>query len=195
MNINRILILGSTYLTELVVQRLLNTRYELVGHVPSRRTTVSGNIPLPEVDIDSDCDIILSVQYDMLVKNPKKCYNFHTGLLPEYGGLDILRHTLEEKAHEQGATFHKMNEKYDSGPIISKITYPVFENDTIKSLYKRQCSIVPDFVVSCLSLLENLKEEDIDNCNTEEPRLLDRVYQKTPIVLEVEEKNIMERLS
>lgn len=195
MKFNKILILGSTYLTQLVVQRLLNTKYELVGYVPSRRTPIDGNIPLPEVSIESDCDIILSVQYDRYIENPQNIYNLHTGLLPDYGGLDILRHTIEENVKEQGVTFHKMTDKYDYGPIISKITYPVFENDTIKSLYKRQCSVVPDFVISCLTLLENMNEEDINKCNTEEPRLMDRVYQKTPFVLSDEEKNIMEKTS
>ena len=165
----------------MVVQRLLNTRYELVGHVPSRRTTVSGNIPLPEVDIDSDCDIILSVQYDSLIKSNLKTFNLHTGLLPEFGGLDILRHTLNEGKREQGLTFHRMTDEYDHGPIVSKITYPVLPEDTETSLYIKQCSIAPSFVVSCLKLISGMTVENVSKCIMEPPRILERKYKIDPI--------------
>ena len=192
MNFNKILILGSTYLTQLIVDRLQQSKYELVGYVESRRTPVSGNIDLPIVDFNVEYDIALCLQYDKFIPNPKNIYNLHTGLLPNYGGLDILRHTVKEGAVEQGMTFHKMGKTYDYGPIISKITYPVIDTDTVKDLYFKQCSIAPNFVLSCLKLLEAMDEEDIDKCFVKEPRILEREFQKTPFELSKKEKLFLE---
>ena len=85
--------------------------------------------------MDTDCDIKLSVQYDKIIKDTDKCFNVHTGLLPEYGGTNILDYTIQNGEYQQGLTFHKMTDKLDFGPIISKITYPVFPEDKAFDLY------------------------------------------------------------
>ena len=108
MNFEKILILGSTYLTQLVVEKLQQSEYNLVGYIKNRRTPVPGKINLPMVDFDVDYDIALCLQYDKWISEPNNVFNLHTGLLPDYGGLDILRHTLNNNEHEQGMTFHKM---------------------------------------------------------------------------------------
>lgn len=185
---DRILILGSTFLTELVVNELKKNEYNLVGYVPnSNRSTVPGRIPLDEKTLDCDYDLALSIQYDSLIEPSEKTFNVHTGLLPRFGGLDILRHTINEREREQGLTFHRMTDTYDFGPIVGKITYPVLPNDTEKDLYKRMCVVAPPFVVSCLRLLKNMSMEDVDGCVSEEPRLLEREYKKDPIPLTDEE--------
>ena len=46
MVINKILILGSTYLTQLVIDKL-KTKYKLIGYVPSINPTNKGDINLP----------------------------------------------------------------------------------------------------------------------------------------------------
>ena len=161
MVVNKVLILGSTLLTELVVNKLKD-KYELVGYVPSVNPTREGKIDLPIVDMDTDCDIKLSVQYDKIIKDTDKCFNVHTGLLPEYGGTNILDYTIQNGEYQQGLTFHKMTDKLDFGPIISKITYPVFPEDKAFDLYKRLLRIGPNFVVSSLELLEELNVSEIE---------------------------------
>ena len=141
MVIRNILILGSTFLTELVVRKLKG-EYNLIGYVPSINPTKSGNINLPLVDIDIECDIKLSIQYDKIIKDTDKCYNVHTGLLPNYGGTNILDYTIRNGEFEQGLTFHKMTENLDYGPIISKITYPVFKKESAYDLYKRILDVI-----------------------------------------------------
>ena len=184
MKIDNILILGSTFLTELVVSELKRNGFNLIGYVPNKiRSTVLGNIDLEEKDLSCDYDLALSVQYDSLIEPNEKTFNVHTGLLPRFGGLDILRHTINEKEREQGVTFHRMTNTYDFGPIVNKITYPVLPNDTEKDLYKRLCTVTPPFIVSCLRLLRNMSVEDIDDCVSEKPRLLEREYKKDPIPL------------
>ena len=173
MVIDKILILGSTYLTELVINKLKD-KYELVGYVPSVNPTREGNIDLPIVDINTECDIKLSVQYDKIIKDTEKCFNVHTGLLPEYGGTNILDYTIQNNEYEQGLTFHKMTENLDYGPIISKITYPVFPTDTSFDLYQRLLKVGPNFVASSLELLKETSQDEIELCHMERPTLYKR---------------------
>lgn len=171
----RILIYGSSYLTELVIDKVRRT-HEIVGYVPckSKPTVPGSNIRAPLYDGTTPYDIAISIQYDRKIPVDGKTFNLHTGLLPEYGGRDILRHTLNENQSEQGLTFHVIDEEYDSGNIISKITYPVLADDTEKDLYQRQCLIAPGFMVSCLQLLRVMDEEQVERCHSYPPRLLDR---------------------
>ena len=173
MVVNNILILGSTLLTELTIKRI-RPYYNLVGYVPSENPTIKGKINLPVVDIDAECDIKLSIQYDKMVKDTSNCYNVHTGLLPEYGGTNILSYTIKNKEREQGLTFHKMSDDFDYGPIISKVTYPVYEDDTMVDLYDRITKCFPSFVLSGLKLLESLDEHQVNNSYKEKPRVFKR---------------------
>lgn len=180
MVIDKILILGNTMLTEKVVN-FLKEDYDLIGYVPSKNPTIHGNINLPVKDINTDCDIKLSIQYDQIIKDPINCFNVHTGLLPSYGGTNILDYTLKNKEHEQGLTFHMMTSKLDYGPIINKTSYPVLPNDEVIDLYQRMLSIGPYFVKSSLELLKNLSKEQIEKCFKAKPTLYKRgEFQLTP---------------
>lgn len=91
----RILIYGSTYLTEICVKQLKKDGYNLVGYIPSENPTFRGKVPLPIVDETIEHDIKLSIQYDKKMITHKDAFNLHTGLLPEYGGCSILYHTIK----------------------------------------------------------------------------------------------------
>ena len=158
----KILIYGSTYITQLVVEELKDD-YDLVGYVPNKNPVFKGEIGLPLAKRGVRYDIALSIQYDQKIK-AKNGFNLHTGLLPEYGGCDILLHTLINKEPKQGLTFHKMTDKFDYGPIISKITYPVFKKDTALDLYKRLCLLAPKFTRVALKLLEEIGLKNVDKC-------------------------------
>lgn len=169
----KILIFGSTYLSAIATEYLVNqSDYEIVGHVPNKkRITIPGKMTVPVVSEDSACDVILSLNYDQKIKNTDKSFNVHTGLLPEYGGVDIFYHTIKNKPLEQGLTFHKITKFFDYGPIISKITYPVLPEDTIDILYKRMTKIFPLFVLSSLKLLENIPWDDLTKCPMIKPKI------------------------
>ena len=173
MVIKNILILGNTLLTEKVVD-FLSKNYNLVGYIPSKNPTIKGNINLPIKDINTECDIKLSIQYDQIIKDPINSFNVHTGLLPSYGGTNILDYTLLNKEYEQGLTFHKMTNDLDYGPIINKITYPVLFNDKVIDLYQRILLIGPYFVQSSLELLKNLSKEQVKSCFKIKPTLYKR---------------------
>jgi len=67
-----------------------------------------------------------------------------------------------------------MTERLDYGPIISKITYPVFKEDKAFDLYQRLLKVGPNFVLSSLKLLEELDEMEIDKCKMIKPTLYKR---------------------
>ena len=137
----RILLLGSTVLSAAVEAALP----EVVGHVPSVKPAFPGRMRSPVVPETTPHDIKLSVQFDRKVVDIGNAYNLHTGLLPHYGGVDILHHTLENGDRQQGLTFHAMSDRFDAGPIISTITYPVLRADGVVELYQRMLAIAPTF--------------------------------------------------
>ena len=140
----KILIYGSTVLSERVARALLVAGHDVVGYVKSN-ATFPGRMPIPEGE--APCDIKLSVQYDKKMVAEDKSYNIHTGLLPEYGGCNILSHTLLNKDTEQGLTFHKISESYDNGEILLKLAYPVLKTDTVSDLYHKMLALVGQFAV------------------------------------------------
>tara|TARA_R110001592_G_scaffold362080_1_gene674846 strand:- start:3835 stop:4422 length:588 start_codon:yes stop_codon:yes gene_type:complete len=190
MNINKILICGSSYLTKKIVD-FISPYYNLVGYIPSKSHLFNTEIDLPIVDFNVEYDIILSLQFDQKIKDTKNSYNLHTGILPQWGGCDILYHTLKSNVIEQGLTFHKITSEFDKGPIISKTTYPIFQEDKMIDLYRRMMKISPSFTLSSLKLLEIL--ESPENCPILEPTLYKRgnieendkeIYSKFPLELE-----------
>jgi hypothetical protein len=174
MKIEKILIYGSSSLAEKTIP-VLEEEYDLVGHIPSENPVIAGKIDLPVADESTEHDIKLSLQYNRRIDNIDNAFNVHTGLLPMYGGVDILYHTIKAfGVYEQGITFHKMSRDFDYGQIISKVTYPATSCSTVFDLYKRLDSVFPNFVLSSLKLLEVLSEDDIDRCYAEKPRIFKR---------------------
>ena len=96
MKIKKILIYGSAHLTQETC-KLLKNHYDLVGHIPSVNPVIAGNIDLPVVDESVEHDIKLSLQYNRKMTNIENAYNVHTGLLPSWGGVDILYHTIKDR--------------------------------------------------------------------------------------------------
>lgn len=157
----RIIIFGSTFISALVEKELMKN-HDVIGHVPSINPTFPGKMTSPWVEENFLCDMKISIQYNRKMPVTENSYNMHTGLLPLYGGCDIIYHTLENNEKEQGLTFHKITDKFDEGEIISKITYPVFKDDSALDLYKRICSIAPRFVSTAIELLKSTNYHGID---------------------------------
>jgi len=176
----RILVYGSTYLTQLCCEHIeRETDHILVGYVPNQnRPTVAGKMrlqPIPqEAVLSTKHNVGLSIQYDARIRNERYAFNVHTGLLPEWGGQDILYHTLKQNIGEQGATFHVVTEQFDAGPIVSRISYPVLYDDTVITLYQRLAVILPAFVVSSLHLVEMIGLDRVDQCASFVPTLYRR---------------------
>ncbi len=146
----KILLYGSTPLTAAVEAALMPY---VVGHIPSNKPSFKGKMQSKVVPEETECDLRLSIQYDQKIYRLHEAYNLHTGLLPAYGGCDILYHTLKNKEKEQGLTFHRITERFDEGVIIAKAIYPVLEDDTVADLYMRMLRLAPHFVLAAIDLI------------------------------------------
>ncbi len=63
--------------------------------------------------------------------------NLHPALLPKYRGRYSTVHALFNGETETGVTLHFMDSGIDSGPIIAQSSYPITEDDTGETLYKK----------------------------------------------------------
>lgn len=173
----KILILGNTPITFVCTQRLLReNRHHLVGYVPSVAPTLKGRMDLllNEAPLDAKCDLRLSIQYDRRLEPDGKTFNVHTGLLPRWGGTDLLYHTIQLKEREQGLTFHLVTDEIDGGNILSKVTYPVLPKETIVDLYSRMMTVAPSFVSASLDLLAHVGMFSAFLWEKHEPRVFKR---------------------
>ena len=177
----RILIYGSTYLTEICVNQLKKDGYNLIGYIPSENPTFPGKIDLPLADENDEHDIKLSIQYDKKITDFKNAYNLHTGLLPDFGGTNILYNTILKQVKEQGLTFHKIEAGFDEGGSISKMTYTVLPTDTVADLYQRMCKIAPRFLSNALAIIKVQGEPQV-------PKL----YKRSDIPDDVSQNDIKE---
>ena len=65
--------------------------------------------------------------------------NIHPSLLPNYGGkgyygTKVYEMILQDKQKYSGVTLHIVNEKYDDGPIIMQLKYPIGKSIDTKKL-------------------------------------------------------------
>jgi methionyl-tRNA formyltransferase len=65
------------------------------------------------------------------------CVNVHLGLLPEYRGVNGIRHALLNGEEKTGVTIHFMDAGIDSGDIIARISFPITAQDDIISLLQK----------------------------------------------------------
>lgn len=88
-------------------------------------------------------DIICSIYYRYIINNNiiKKCggkiFNLHPSLLPKYRGCSSVTWAMIEGETESGFTYHYINDRCDSGPIILQKPITIEEWDTQQSLYMR----------------------------------------------------------
>lgn len=155
-----ILLYGSSFPTEVAERALIAAGHNVMYHVPCVDPAFPGLMTSPSIRAEYVhsvfYDIALSVFYDRKVTRLDAAYNIHPGLLPRWAGCNILYHTVLERVRQQGLTLHKMTHDFDRGPIISRVTYPVFSGDKVVDLYSRMLDILPGFVVSSVDLLSKL---------------------------------------
>jgi len=82
-----------------------------------------------------------------------KVVNIHPALLPSFGGRGMFGHHVHEAVlaagcKVTGCTVHFCDQAYDTGPIISQRTCPVFDDDTPDVLaarvFEQECLAYPE---------------------------------------------------
>ncbi len=67
----------------------------------------------------------------------KGFYNFHFGELPKYRGPDPIFWQIKNQEKEATFCIHKMDEGFDTGPILIQEKVPLIPADTHASLYQK----------------------------------------------------------
>jgi phosphoribosylglycinamide formyltransferase 1 len=77
------------------------------------------------------------ISRNFIKKFGKKIINIHPSLLPKFKGLNTFTRVLNKKEKKTGCSVHFVNEKLDSGFIISQKSFNIFANDDENTLKKR----------------------------------------------------------
>jgi folate-dependent phosphoribosylglycinamide formyltransferase PurN len=85
----------------------------------------------------------------------KAAVNFHTSKLPQYAGLDSIFWALYHGENEIGVTIHYLEEKLDTGKILSQRTIPVTAEDDLSSLTVKANDIGSQLMVEAVEKFEN----------------------------------------
>lgn len=93
--------------------------------------------------------------------------NAHPALLPKYRGPNPYLQAIKHLETKSGITFHLMDEKYDSGPILLQKTVDIEKTDTGKELRNKIALCAKQAVVE---LINTLNEEVIIPMNQDENR-------------------------
>jgi methionyl-tRNA formyltransferase len=78
--------------------------------------------------------------YHMIPKNWRAlapAYGLHASLLPDYSGGAPLVWAMINGEVKTGISFFQMDDGVDSGPIVGQVEEPIFDRDTIETLYER----------------------------------------------------------
>jgi methionyl-tRNA formyltransferase len=90
--------------------------------------------------------------------------NLHFAPLPAYRGSGTLTHAIINEESEYGVTLHIMDEKLDTGPIITVKTIPLSEEKTaleiIKDIEVLGYEVVKNYFTDLINHTYELKDQD-----------------------------------
>ncbi len=73
----------------------------------------------------------------LLWRKVAPAYGLHASLLPDYSGWSPLVWAMINGEKKTGITFFRLASGVDNGPIIGQKETPIYDHDTIATLYKR----------------------------------------------------------
>ena len=82
-------------------------------------------------------------------------YNLHPGPLPQYRGPDPVFWVLKSQEAQAVITLHKMEEEYDTGPIVLREAIPIHATDTYGIINSHIAHAAPELINSFLETLIN----------------------------------------
>ncbi|MBN1210308.1 MAG: methionyl-tRNA formyltransferase [Myxococcaceae bacterium] len=74
---------------------------------------------------------------ETLALAPRGAVNAHPSLLPRYRGPNPLAWTLRNDEPEVGFTFHRMDARFDTGPMLAQGRRPLLDTDTDESIARK----------------------------------------------------------
>ena len=133
-------------------------------------------------------DIIITCAYGQIIPKelldyPKYgCINVHGSLLPKLRGGAPIHHAIINGDKTTGITIMYMDEKMDSGDIISQRPIPIEDNDNLDTLYTKMSELGKELLIETLPdiikgtnkrIKQNLKEVTFGYNITKEEEKID----------------------
>ena len=86
---------------------------------------------------------------------PNRILNTHPALLPKHGGRgfygrNVHQAVIDAGERESGATVHRVDADYDTGPVIARVSVPVQRGDSVADLEIRVQAAERELVVNTL---------------------------------------------
>lgn len=106
--------------------------------------------------LDLKPDLIITAAYGQIIPQaildaPRLgCINVHASLLPQYRGGAPVHQCIIDGKDETGVTIMYMVKKMDAGNIISQVSTPIDDNDTVGILYDRLSDLGADLLKETL---------------------------------------------
>lgn len=183
-NIN-VIFMGTPSFAVPILEKLIeNTNVIMVVCQPDKEKDRKGNIVYPEVKklaidndieiyqpkkireeyqyvLDKNPDIIITCAYGQIIPKeilnyPKYgCINVHGSLLPKLRGGAPIHHAIINGDKVTGMTIMYMDEKMDSGDIISQREVPILDSDNLDSLYNKMSIVGSELLIDTLPSIIN----------------------------------------
>ena len=182
----RVLFLGSSYFSQIVLERLLKSKHEVLAVVcqPDRPSGRGHKLVSPEIkafaeskgikvfqfekvsqhidEVFEGIDIAVTASFGQILSRAfiatKMCLNVHPSCLPLYRGATPLQTALLNGENETGVTIQKMVYEVDEGDIILQEKTEIEDDDNFITLTEKTAKLGGELLVKALDLIEDKKE-------------------------------------
>jgi methionyl-tRNA formyltransferase len=90
---------------------------------------------------------------DDFINQQVRVLNVHNSLLPKYRGRHAFAWAMINGEEEVGYTLHQVDTSVDSGPIFAQLSFPIFPEDDINTLFARGWKLLKKWLPEQLALL------------------------------------------
>ena len=87
--------------------------------------------------------------------------NIHPSLLPHGRGSWPMPISILRKEKVSGVTIHKVAEGFDTGDILIQESFPLSENENLKTFMEKACALVPDMMKKLVESFDELYENAV----------------------------------
>ena len=166
-------------------------------HIENNKNFKDKNLLKQVKELAPDIALVCSFNYLL----PKELYeipklgtlNFHPSFLPDYRGANPYFHVINNGEKETGVTLHFIDETFDTGDIVTQVKVPIFDNDTMGTLFNRQNEVTAKLCVDTVNFIEkNGALPRIKQTNTKSLKIAPKIHAETDEVKINWDKSIME---
>jgi methionyl-tRNA formyltransferase len=119
-----------------------------------------------KIDVGVVADFSFIIPAELLDVVPHKLVNIHFSLLPKWRGASPVQFAILNGDEVTGITYHLVDKKMDTGPIIHQIGYKIDHTETSGELYSRLFPIaaekLPSVLVKYIDGSTNFVEQNDD---------------------------------